>query len=283
METYNIGGFRVLGRSIAGVGTSLIFPELDFCFDVAQGASKYYMSVNNFLITHGHMDHAAGIPFIASQKSLNHMKEPIFYVPEQVVEPLTEIMRLWMKIESHEYPFRFIGVREDQEYELKNDLFFRIFPTVHRVQSNGYTIFRRVKKIKAEFRDLHRDEIVELRKRGEVIHDLFEEPLISFTGDTQIEFLESRPWVLNSKILIFETTYLDERKPVSEARKWGHIHVDEVIPHLDRIKSEQIVLIHFSRRYSRPEIFEILDKKIPEEHKSRVLALIPPISPMRSV
>ncbi|HEX4923102.1 MAG TPA: MBL fold metallo-hydrolase [Bdellovibrionales bacterium] len=275
METYEIAGFRLIGRSVAGHGTSLIFPELDFSFDVAQGSSKYFMSVNNFLITHGHMDHAAGIPFIISQKSLNHMTGPVFYMPESLVTPMTEITKLWMKIEEHEYPFKFVGVREDQDYPLKGEYFFRVFPTVHRVQSYGYTVFRRVRKLKAAYRELGRDAIVALREKGEAIHDFIEEPLISFTGDTQIEFIRSRPWVLKSKVLFFETTYLNEKKSVSEARKWGHIHLDEVIPHLDEFKNEKIVLIHFSRRHSREEIREILRRKIPPAHQERVIPLIP--------
>lgn len=275
METYEIAGFRLIGRSVAGHGTSLIFPELDFSFDVAQGASKYFMSVNHYLISHGHMDHAAGVPFIVSQKSLNHLPAPVFYMPQSLVDPLTEITKLWQKIEGHEYPFKFVGVREDEDYPLKNDYFFRVFPTVHRVESYGYTIFRRVRKLKAEYRELGRDAIVGLREKGAVIHDFIEEPLISFTGDTKIEFMRSRPWVLKSKVLFFEATYLNSKKSIEEARKWGHIHLDEVIPHLDEFENEKIVLIHFSRRHSKQEIREILRQKIPLAHQERVIPLIP--------
>jgi len=275
VENYTVAGFKIIGKSVAGIGTSLIFPEMDFCFDVAQGASKYYMPINHFLVSHGHMDHAAGIPFIASQKSLNRLKEPVFYMPENMIEPLTSIMRLWMKIEDHEYPFKFVPIEADREYPLKGDLFFKPFPTVHRIPSFGYTVFRRSRKLKASLADASQDEIIDLRKKGTDIHDVSEVPLLSFTGDTKIEFLESRPWVLKSKVLFVEATYIDDRKTVEEARTWGHIHLDEVIPNLSRLECEKIVLIHFSSRYSRAEIHEILDKKIPPEHKDRVVALIP--------
>jgi ribonuclease Z len=275
MEQYEIGGFKVIGRSIAGNATSLIFPELDICFDVAQGASKYFMSVNNFLISHGHADHAAGIPFIASQKSLNHLKGPRFFMPEEIVEPMHEIMRQWQKIENHDYPYEFVPVRDGETYDLKGDYFFKVFPTPHRVPSFGYTVFRRTRKLKAEFLNAERADIIAKRESGVQLYDFGQEPLITFTGDTKIEFIESRPWVKNSKILFVEATYLDEKKTVENAREWGHIHLDEIVSNLKHLNCEQIVLIHFSRRYSRNDIRRILEEKIPAEYKSRVTALIP--------
>jgi ribonuclease Z len=275
MEHYDICGFRVIGRSIAGFGTSLIFPEFDLCFDVAQGSSKYFMSVNNYLISHGHSDHAAGIPFIASQKSLNHLKGPRFFMPDAMVEPMHEIMKLWMKIENHEYPYEFVPVKDGESYQLKADYFFKVFPTPHRVQSYGYTIFKKSRKLKSELFGMPRQEIIAKRERGDELYDYRDDPLISFTGDTKIEFLESKPWVKNSRVLFVETTYLDDKKSVEEARRWGHIHLDEVIPNLPLLNCEKIVLIHFSRRYSREDIRRILEEKIPAEQKPRVMALIP--------
>lgn len=274
MESYEIGGFNVVGKSAAGVGTSLIFPEMDFCFDVAQGTSKH-VPLKHYLISHGHMDHAAGIPYIASQKSMNHLPPGTFYMPSEMVEPLTSIMKTWMKLENFEYPFNFVGVEPDREYPLKGDLFFKAFPTVHRIQSLGYTIFRRTRKLKEDLSKAGREELIRRRESGEGIHEFTDTPLLSFTGDTKIEFLESRPWVLKSKVLFVETTYLDQKKSIEEARTWGHIHLDELIPHLPRLECEKIVLIHFSRRYSRRDIQEILSKKIPKEFRERVIPLIP--------
>ena len=87
-------------------------------------------------------------------------------------------------------------------------------------------------------------------------------PLVSFTGDTQIEFLDLSPEVVNSKILIVECTYLDERKSIKNARDWGHIHFDELLPRLKEIKSEKIFLTHISSRYKISEAKKILQKKV---------------------
>jgi hypothetical protein len=39
---------------------------------------------------------------------------------------------------------------------------------------------------------------------------------------------------------------------------------------LDKIKSEKIVLIHASARYTTAYLREILDARIPEQHKHRI-------------
>jgi ribonuclease Z len=114
----------------------------------------------------------------------------------------------------------------------------------------------------------------EIRHRKETGEDPTEERhelLVSFTGDTQIEFLDVSPEVREAKILAMEVTYMDDRKPVSAAREWGHTHLDELIPRLDSIKSEKILLIHSSARYSLEEIRTILEKRLPERERDRVI------------
>lgn len=258
------------GLSLAGIRTSLAIPELSVCFDVAQGL-PFSLGMKHFLMTHGHLDHAAGIPYIISQKAMNNHPAPNFYMPKTLVEPLTQIMRLWEKIEDHQYKFNFIGLEAGELIEIKPNIVARPFTTVHRVPSFGYSIFRKVKKLKSEYAGFNQHQIVDLRRQGMDPTDHFEERLASFTGDTQIEFLDLNPEVAASKILFLEATYLDDRKSVASAKEWGHTHLDEIIPRLDSIKSEKIVIIHTSSRYSFKEAEALIQKKIPIEHRDRVV------------
>jgi ribonuclease Z len=68
-----------------------------------------------------------------------------------------------------------------------------------------------------------------------------------------------------------ESTYLDDRKTIANAREWGHTHLDEIIPRLDEIESEQIVLIHISSRYSDAEALRLIKSRIPEKHHDRIV------------
>ena len=195
----------LVGNSTAGISTSFVCPELGVAFDVAQGLPWAY-TVPYYLITHSHMDHAAGIPYIISQKALTGQRTPQFYMHPSMVEPMKLIMRTWEQIEGHQYQYQFTGVETGVDYPLKGALFFRAFPTVHRVSSQGYCIYKKRKNLKNEFKTLHRQQLVELREKGVELEQYFSEPLLAFTGDTQIEFLDLSEDVKSAQILVMEVT-----------------------------------------------------------------------------
>lgn len=263
-------GFNFEGLSLAGVRTSITLPQLSLTFDIAQGL-PHAIGMNTFLITHGHMDHAAGIPYVISQKTMHSHKPPLFYMPTNMIGPMHEIMRQWTRIEGHEYEFEFVGLKAGDSISLSNKFLIQAFPTVHRIPSLGYSLYRKFRKLRSDLKGLSSKAIAEIRQRGEDPTDEKTQLLVSFTGDTQIEFLDQAPEVRHSKILFMETTYLDERKTVASAKEWGHIHLDELIPRLPTITSEKIVLIHSSARYTFEEAQQILWKKIPQHEKERVV------------
>ncbi|MEK7356023.1 MAG: MBL fold metallo-hydrolase, partial [Bdellovibrionota bacterium] len=171
------------------------------------------------------------------------------------------------------YRFDFIPVAHGQEIPLKGSYFFKTFPTFHRVDSHGYTIFDRKKRLKDEFKGLKPGELGLLRKQGKILDDFIDEPILSFTGDTKIEFLESEQ-VRKSRVLVMEVTYWDKKKTVANAREWGHIHFDELLEKAESLECRKIVLIHASARYGTPFLEQVLDARLPEHLKSR-FALFP--------
>ncbi len=266
---YSYGGIHLRGMSLSGIRTAISMPELSLSFDVAQGY-PFLLNLKQYFISHGHLDHAAGIPYIISQKAMNRQETPKFYMPPSLVEPMDRIMKTWQEIEKHEYKYEFCPLEADCEIPVKGPFFVKAFPTLHRVESFGSTLFETSKKLAKKYQGLDQKELVRLKNEGHALDEVIHTPLLSFTGDTQIEFLESRPWVRDSRILMMEATYLDDRKSIEQARQWGHTHLDEILPHLDEIKSEKIVLIHTSSRYTWDEAQKILREKIPARHRERV-------------
>ncbi|MFS4461250.1 MBL fold metallo-hydrolase [Bdellovibrio sp. HCB2-146] len=269
-ESWNYDRFNFHGLSLSGIRTAISMPDFSLSFDVAQGY-PYLLNLKHYFITHGHLDHAAGVPYIISQKAMNSQPTANFYMPTSLVEPLDQIMKIWEKIEGHEYKYNFIPVKADDEFELNAQHFVKAFPTTHRIESFGYTLFETNKKLKPEYLGLAKEDIIDMKKRGIDIHDIHQTPLVSFTGDTQIEFLDSRPWVRKSKILFMEATYLDDTKGIDHARQWGHTHINEIIPRLKDIESEQIVFIHASSRYSTAAALQLIAERVPREFHERVV------------
>lgn len=263
-------GLRINGLSLAGVRTSVTLPQHGLCFDVAQGL-PHALGMNHFFISHGHMDHAAGIPYIIAQKAMGSHKRPQFYMPESMVGPMTEIMRQWSKIEGFEYDFEFLPAKLGDSFAINPRLLVKPFQTLHRIPSLGYSLYRKVRKLRSELVGKSSSEISKLKQEGMEPTTEQEECLFSFTGDTQIEFLDLSPEVKDSKILLLETTYLDERKSIQSARDWGHTHFLELLERLSEIKSERIILIHSSARYSWEEAREILQSKLPDQDRERVI------------
>jgi ribonuclease Z len=262
-------GIKVQGLSLSGVRTSLCLPEQHIAFDVAQGL-PFAINMRSFFISHGHLDHAAGIPYIISQKTL--IKAPIadFYMPASLVEPMNKMMEIWQKVEGHKYEYRFHAIDENSRIELNPSYSVRPFRTSHRIDSFGYALLHKKKKLKPEYSHLSKSELVQAKKSGTIIDQHSETIEFAFTGDTKIDFLDINPWLAQAKILCMECTYLDERRNIEHARRWGHTHLDEIIPRLRNIQSEKILLIHLSSRYSLKEAEQILKSRIPASHYQQV-------------
>lgn len=265
-------GVRLHGYSLAGISTSVGLPEADVLFDVAQGL-PFQTGFNTICLTHAHMDHASGLPYLISQKSMQNRPPPLIYMPSEAIDPFHRMMKIWHEIDQFEYAFEFREAKPGVSYPLKGDHFFKTFPTYHRVPSQGYTVFQRKKRLKPEFKSLSNSELAKLRSAKTEIDENYDENLVSFTGDTKIDFLESEQ-ARSSKVLMLEVTYWDQRKSVANAREWGHTHFDELLPMLEKIEAKKIVLIHASARYTTRDLQEIIDARVPEHLKAK-LTLFP--------
>lgn len=264
LSEYSYRNLQFLGSAEGGVHTCVAMPQFRLLFDTGIGSSRL-TEYPTILLTHGHLDHSSGLAYLISQRSLRKLPAPDIYVPPEIEAPLRQIMHLWGEIEDYHSRYNLIPVDYTTHYPLKGNTFFRAIRSRHRIPSNGYAIVEKATKLRPEFLDLPGKEIARRKARGE---DLFVEtyqPVVTFSGDTQIEFVTENEIVRQSRVLFLECTYVCEKRPIARAREWGHTHLDEIVAHADAFADvEHLFLMHFSTRYGRRELEETLTAKLPD-------------------
>ncbi len=243
-------GVDIRGYTMAGITTSLALPAAQTCFDVGQGL-PFQLSQKDFFISHAHMDHASGLPYLIAQRTMMGQAPARIYAPEPLANELPKIMDIWGRLEDHQYDYELVTLEEGRRYPVKPPYMVRPFQTYHRIPSFGFTLFESRKKLRKEFQGRSRDEIRELLSKGITVDTMLEIPLFTYTGDTTMEVLDRAPeWALRAKILALDITFIDEKRPPESARQWGHGHLDELVPRLEDLPCEVLLLIHLSARYS---------------------------------
>ena len=265
-------GFSLAGYSVAGEESVIIAPELDCVFDIGK-CPREALTANNLLLSHGHMDHAAGITYYFAQRDFQGIANGTAYVPADLVDPLEDLMVAWGRVEGHVPPHKFVGVRDGDVFEIRRGLIVRAFSTKHLQNSLGYSIVDVRNKLKSELSELTGPQLVELKKKGIEITDRFEYPLVAFLGDTGRANYSHLPHVAKAKALLLECTFFDADH-VSRARAGRHIHVSDLPEVLEGMENERIILVHLTRRTNMGAARKILRKTLPKETLERVTFLM---------
>jgi ribonuclease Z len=275
LTTVSAAGFTIRGVSVGGVYTSLHVPELDVALDVGL-APRAAAGVSRLFLSHGHVDHVGALATLLGIRALFGKKRPLtVYLPAEIQGPVEEAMAAMARLQRWPLAIEAVPLEPGDQRELGSGLWVRAFRTYHPVPSLGYQFYRRIAKLKPGFRHLDGDEIRVRRTAGEEIFDHVERLELAYATDTLVKVLEREPSLFDSRVLVLECTFLDERKSRADAHAGCHIHLDDLLPLADRFRNEAVVLMHFSQIYRPREVSEILARRLPASLARRVVAFAP--------
>lgn len=269
-------GFTLRGVSLGGIYTSLHVPELDSLFDVGWPL-RTAAAARHLFLSHGHVDHVGGLSSLLGIRALFGHPRPIrICLPAEIAPLLRETLAAMSRMQRYDLPVDLVPMEPGDEVALRGDLIVRAVRTYHPVPSLGYVLIRRVAKLRPELRGLSGPEIAEKKRSGERVTEQVDRLELAYATDTLSVVLDREPALLESRVLVLECTFLDEKKSLADARAGCHIHLDELIERAHLFRNEAIVLMHFSQLYRPVEVREILARRLPEELRRRVVVFAPP-------
>lgn len=253
----------IQGYSRAAVQSYWRIPELHLGFDL--GAQPWgFMGEETWFVTHLHLDHVAALPVYVARRRMMKMSPPTIYMPGYAIEDVQRILKLFTRLDRGRTPCTLLPAEPGDEIELSREHVVTVSATMHTVPSVGYTVWERRKKLKPEYHGLAGERIRDLRLAGTEVTEEKRIPRVAYLGDSTIEGLDTCPEMYDAQVLIMEMTFVAPRHRGAKIKKFGHIHLDDVLARRDRFKNEVIVAAHFSTRYRINQVREYVNRALPD-------------------
>jgi ribonuclease Z len=251
----------ITAYSTALFSTWYFIEEWGMLFDAGDGVISALLQksrkIDHVFISHADRDHLTGL------LQLNQLNArpgyPVMYYPKDSGSfPVLENFSKQFDPQVARTIWR--PVTEGDEIAIAKDLLVKpirnghVPVEQHVIKSLGYQIIQTRTKLRPEFAHLSGEQLRQLsEQQGRDSFSMeLQIPLLAYSGDTPVE--DGAKWD-NTKILIHEATFLGNGENI-KTRTYGNRHstLEEVMEMVGSIHIEQLILGHFSSRYSPDEI-----------------------------
>lgn len=259
----------VEGYSRAAVQTYWRFPELKVGFDF--GAQPWdFMGTSTWFVSHAHLDHIAALPVYVARRRMMKMEPPTIYLPESAIEPIEKILKLFTRLDRGRMPCSLLPIKPGDEIELSREHVVTVSATTHTVPSLGFVVWERRRKLRPEYQQLAGHEIRDLRLSGVDVTEERRLPRVAYLGDSTANGLDDCPAMYEAQILITEVTFVAPHHRRDKIRKFGHMHLTDLLERRDRFHNELIIASHFSTRYNGKQIRHWVEAAVPDMLENRL-------------
>jgi len=252
----------ITGYSTALFSTWYFIEEWGVLFDAGDGVISALLQksrkIDHVFISHADRDHLTGL------SQLNQLNArpgaPTMYFPKDASSfPALEAFSKKFDIQVGQTIW--MPVTEGDEIPIAKDLLVKPIRNGHVpvapeiIRSLGYMVMQTRKKLKPEYAHLTGEQLRQLGEtQGKDSLTLeIRTNLLAYSGDTPVE--DGAKWD-HTDILIHEATFFNNGGEPVKMRTYGNIHstLEAVMEMVSSIHIGQLILGHFSSRYSPEEI-----------------------------
>lgn len=256
------GDLRIEGWSRAGEENWFRIHPPGLALDTGRGALQLAGAQDVFL-SHGHLDHALGLPYVLSQRSLHRLAHTRVFCPAEIAEPLRDLIAAAERLERASYRYDLSPLSPGDRVEVGRDLAIEAFATDHVVPSLGFHLLRAKRRLAPAFAGLPPAELIALRERGVQTTEVVEELWLSYCGDTGPAVFDLEPRLFASRILLLECTFLGEEHE-DKGALFKHLHLRDIARRAGEFRNEALVLHHLSRRFKVGDLRAEVERHLPE-------------------
>ena len=266
------GGIAIEGVSIAGHESYFKLPAFRAMLDFGR-APEDTLGYGTICLTHGHLDHAAGLAHHASRRTLTGLGPARVFAPEEAIPDLTVWVEACERLERVRYGTRFEAAIPGESVPLRKDLELHFLPGRHRVPTVGYLFTEVRRKLKDEHLGMGGTDIAALRDRGVEVTRREEVPLLAYPGDCGPAIFDAVPSLFTARVLLIECSFFAP-EDVGRAHAYEHLHISDFAERAEAFENEVVVLTHFTLRSTDEEIRAAIDA-LPETLRKRCVAFLP--------
>ncbi len=245
---------QLIGYSIGGNSTWFLYRPQGLLFDCGEGASLQLndkiFAVNKIFLSHEHTDHLSGLlSFIgarATRKGDNKKELSIYYTKSDFVYDYLNII---CEHRKNSYTLHFHQWNDLDEIKINDTISVVPYNTGHTSCSLGYYIVEKRKRLNPKYSDLSQEL---LNRLGTSLCDKdveYNKIIFQYSGDSPVLRTE---YYAETETLLHECTFLDNTEYRPETK---HTVLSDLFAALKDCKNlKNLILFHFSNRYTMPEI-----------------------------